>query len=48
MDALHLAAAGLAGAEVFYTLERKEKPLFRSSLVKVVCLETSPNAAAEA
>jgi predicted nucleic acid-binding protein len=36
MDALHVAAAYLAEAEVLYTLEREEKPMYRTSLVQVV------------
>lgn len=38
MDALHLAAAHLLGAEEFVTTERPGKPLSRSSLVKIVHL----------
>lgn len=36
MDAMHVAAAYLAEAEVLYTLERAEKPIHRTSLVRVV------------
>ena len=36
VDALHLAAAHLAGAEEFVTTERPGKPMYRSSLVRVV------------
>ena len=36
MDALHVAAAHLAGAAVLYTLERVEKPMHRTSLVRVI------------
>jgi hypothetical protein len=39
MDALHVAAAYLAEAEVLYTLERNEKPIHRTSLVRVVSVE---------
>ena len=39
MDALHVAAAYLAEAEVLYTLERSQKPIHRTSLVRVVFLE---------
>ncbi|HLX45202.1 MAG TPA: PIN domain-containing protein [Bryobacteraceae bacterium] len=35
MDALHIAAAYLGEAEVFYTLERAEKPIYRTNLVRV-------------
>ena len=38
MDALHVAAAYLGEAEVLYTLERPEKPMFRTSLVRVVAV----------
>jgi predicted nucleic acid-binding protein len=38
MDALHLAAAHLSGADEFITTERPEKPMYRSSLVKIVYL----------
>jgi predicted nucleic acid-binding protein len=36
MDALHVAAAYLAEAEVLFTLEREEKPMYRTSLIRVV------------
>jgi len=39
MDALHVATAYLAEAEVLYTLERPEKPIHRTSLVRVVYVE---------
>ena len=39
MDALHVAAAYLAEAEVLYTLERTDKPIHRTSLVRVVSVE---------
>jgi predicted nucleic acid-binding protein len=39
MDALHVAAAYLGEAEVLYTLERKEKPIFQTTLVRVVRVE---------
>ena len=38
MDALHVAAASMARAEVLYTLERK-KPFHRTTLVRVVRIE---------
>jgi predicted nucleic acid-binding protein len=40
MDALHVGAAYLAEAEVLYTLERPEKPIHRTSLVRVVSIES--------
>lgn len=39
MDALHVAAAYLAEADVLFTLERSEKPIHRTSLVRVVSLD---------
>jgi len=38
MDALHLAAAHLSGADEFITTERPEKPIYRSSLLRIVYL----------
>ena len=38
MDALHVAAAHLSGADEFITTERPEKPIYRSSLVRIVYL----------
>jgi hypothetical protein len=38
MDALHVATAHLAEAQVLYTLERNEKPIHRTSLVRVISL----------
>ncbi len=38
MDALHLAAARLSGADEFVTTERPGKPLYRSTLIKIVYL----------
>ncbi len=38
MDALHVAAAYMAEAEVLYTLERSEKPIHRTTLVRVVSI----------
>lgn len=35
MDALHVAAAHLAKADVLFTMERIEKPIHRTSLVHV-------------
>jgi hypothetical protein len=40
MDALHVAAASLAEAEELYTLERSDKPMYRTALVRVLSLET--------
>lgn len=39
MDALHIAAAHIGEAEVLYTLERSVKPIYRTSLVRVVSVE---------
>ena len=39
MDALHVAAAHLGKAEVLFTLERRSKPMHRSTLVRVAYLE---------
>lgn len=36
MDALHVAAAHLAGADEFITTERAGKPIYRSLLVKAI------------
>jgi len=38
MDALHVAAAHLGEADVLYTFERKEKPMHRTSLVRVISI----------
>ena len=38
MDALHLAAAHVGGAAELITTEKRSKPIYRSSLVKVVYL----------
>jgi predicted nucleic acid-binding protein len=38
LDSLHLAAANLARCDAFITLEKPEKPLYRTSLVPVVRL----------
>ena len=38
MDALHLAAAYLSGANEFVTTERPGKPLYRTSLIRIVHL----------
>lgn len=38
MDALHVAAAHLAEADEFITTERLGKPIYRSSLIRVVYL----------
>lgn len=38
MDALHLAAAHRSHADEFITTEKPNKPIHRSSLVKVVYL----------
>jgi hypothetical protein len=42
MDALHMATAHLAEAEVLYTLERSGKPIHRTSLVRVVSISEEP------
>ena len=39
MDALHVAAAHLGKAEVLFTLERRTKPMHRTTLVRVAYLE---------
>lgn len=39
MDALHLAAAHVGACERFVTLERREKPMYRTTLVTVVHVE---------
>ncbi|AHJ28173.1 hypothetical protein NSP_18400 [Nodularia spumigena CCY9414] len=38
MDALHVAAALSVGAEEFVTREKKTKPMFRVSSLKVVSI----------
>jgi predicted nucleic acid-binding protein len=38
MDALHVAAAYLLGADELVTTERPSKPIYRNGLVKVVYL----------
>ena len=38
LDALHLAAAALLKADEFITTERPGKSIYRSALVKIVCL----------
>jgi predicted nucleic acid-binding protein len=38
MDALHLAAAYLLGADEFVTTEKPQKPIHRSPLVRVIYL----------
>jgi hypothetical protein len=38
MDSLHIAAAHLLKADAFLTTEKPNKPIYRSSLVKVVYL----------
>ena len=38
MDALHLAAAHLSAADEFVTTERPGKPIYRTTLVRVVYL----------
>ena len=40
MDALHVAAAHLGGAEEFITTERDGKPIYRTTLTSVVSLDT--------
>jgi predicted nucleic acid-binding protein len=39
MDALHVAAAYLGEADVLYTLEGKQKPIHRTTLVRVEFLD---------
>lgn len=39
MDSLHLAAAASVNADVFVTLEGRNKPIYRTSLVKVQHLD---------
>lgn len=39
MDALHVAAAYLAGATELVTVERSRRSIHRTRLLKVVCLE---------
>jgi len=41
MDAFHVAAAHLAETDELVTLERESKPLYRSSLVRVVHLDAA-------
>ncbi|MBI3679146.1 MAG: PIN domain-containing protein [Acidobacteria bacterium] len=38
MDALHLAAANLSRADEFVTTERPGKPIYRTSLIRIVHL----------
>lgn len=38
MDALHVATAHLAEADALYAIERSQKPICRTSLVRVVSL----------
>jgi len=38
MDALHLAAAHLAGADELVTTERPSRPVYRTALVRIVYL----------
>jgi predicted nucleic acid-binding protein len=45
LDALHIATAHLAEAEVFYTLEGLSKPIHRTSLVRVVSIHPENGAA---
>jgi hypothetical protein len=40
MDALHLAAAKLSKCQLFVTTEKPTKPLFRTTLVRVVSIAT--------
>src|SRR5579862_2366171 len=39
MDALHVAAANLSNCKALITTEKPTKPLFRTSLVKVISLQ---------
>ena len=41
MDALHLAAAHVGGVAELITTEKRSKPIYRSSLVKVIYLYQS-------
>ncbi|WGV24057.1 type II toxin-antitoxin system VapC family toxin [Halotia branconii] len=38
MDALHVATALSVGAEEFMTIEKKRKPMFRVSSIKVISI----------
>lgn len=38
LDALHVAAASYAGADELVTAEKREKPLFRATCVRVVSI----------
>ncbi len=40
MDALHIAAAHLLNADEFITTEKTNKPIYRNSLVDVICLDS--------
>jgi predicted nucleic acid-binding protein len=40
MDALHVAAAHLGEAEILYTLERYQKPIHRTNLVRVAVVDS--------
>ncbi len=39
MDALHIASAQVMSAVDFITVERKSKPLYRTTLVRVLFLD---------
>jgi len=38
MDALHIACAASVDAEEFITTEKPTKPMYRTSLIKVICI----------
>jgi hypothetical protein len=38
VDAFHIAAAYLLGADELVTTEKPQKPMYRSELVRVICL----------
>jgi hypothetical protein len=38
MDALHIACAVSADAEEFITTEKTTKPMYRTNLIKVICI----------
>ncbi len=45
MDALHIAAAVLVGAEEFVTNEKKEKSIHRTKSIKITSIYPVNNAA---
>jgi predicted nucleic acid-binding protein len=38
LDAFHIAAAYLLGADELVTTEKPQKPIYRSQLIRVICL----------